>query len=248
MMVGLGGDVPSWELSRYGLPLRFSALDDEGYSLRGNSRSLLYKGRERSHRFTVLNDGAFEYDVILKKEPSTNVVELLIDGAEYYDFYRQPYFVKDDFLKGSYAVYRKENYAGCGTGKICHIHRPKIIDASGRWVWGDLIVAGNKLLIVIPEQWLADASYPVIVDPVIGTNTVGSQEEWSYGGGQRISFEMRIPVNRFVITDNLSPRFYARRIFTVILIVANAVGILFYIPMWAISLNTERARMSNLLI
>jgi hypothetical protein len=77
-------------------------------------------------------------------------------------------------LKGSYAVYKKETQIGEGTGKLCHIHRPMIIDTRGRKIWGDLAVVGNELRITIPEQWLAEASYPVIVDPVIGTSTIGS--------------------------------------------------------------------------
>jgi hypothetical protein len=98
-----------------------------------------------------------------------------MEGAENFDFYRQPDFVKEPFLRGSYAVYKKETLVGEGTGKLCHIHRPQIIDARGRRCWGDLSVVGNELSITIPEQWLSKAKYPVIVDPTIGTTTVGSQ-------------------------------------------------------------------------
>jgi hypothetical protein len=38
-----------------------------------------------------------------------------------------------------------------------------------------LSVIGNRLCITIPENWLSEAKYPVIVDPTIGTTTVGSQ-------------------------------------------------------------------------
>jgi hypothetical protein len=37
-----------------------------------------------------------------------------------------------------------------------------------------LSVAGNELHITIPEKWLGEAKYPVVVDPTIGTTTVGS--------------------------------------------------------------------------
>ena len=97
-----------------------------------------------------------------------------MEGAEKYDFFRQPDFVPDPFLKGSYAVYKKVTLLGEGTGKLCHIHRPEIIDARGRRCWGDLAVVGNCLCITIPETWLSEAAYPVIVDPTIGTTTVGS--------------------------------------------------------------------------
>jgi hypothetical protein len=206
LAVSLGGEVPDWELSRLGCPLRFGAFDDEGFAVRGNSRRLLYKGRRRSHRFTILDDNHFEYDVILKNEPDTNVIELYIDGADDYVFYRQPDFVDNDFLKGSYAVYRKERIVGEGTGKLCHIHRPKIIDAGGRWVWGGLVIAGNKLFITIPETWLADARYPVIVDPVIGTSTIGSQTKW-YDWDDELSalvFDQQLAMNRYTATQQLT--------------------------------------------
>jgi hypothetical protein len=209
LMVSLGGKAPDWELSRLGCPLRFGAFDDESFAVRGNSKRLLYKGYKRSHRFTILNDNHFEYDVILKKEPDTNVIELYIDGAGNYDFYRQPDFVSNDFLKGSYAVYRKDRIIGYGTGKLCHIHRPKIIDARGRWVWGDLFIAGNKLLITIPETWLADARYPVIVDPVVGCNTIGTQTQWDpWFEGELYDFDVEesLFVNRFYVNQTVSDR------------------------------------------
>jgi hypothetical protein len=104
-----------------------------------------------------------------------------MEGAENFDFFRQPDFVPDKFLKGSYAVYKKETLVGEGTGKLCHIHRPEIIDARGRRCWGDLAVTGNELRITIPERFLSGAKYPIIVDPTIGTTTVGSFDKYWTG-------------------------------------------------------------------
>ena len=173
--VTLGKFTPSFGLHRYKQGLRFVPSDDEGFTLRGDKQRLLYKGRKRSHRFTILGDMAFEYDCVLNREPESNVISLRMEGAENFDFFRQPDFVKEPFFKGSYAVYKKEKLVGEGTGKLCHIHRPEIIDARGRRCWGELSVVGNELHITIPENWLAEAKYPVIVDPTIGTTTVGSQ-------------------------------------------------------------------------
>jgi len=172
--VVLGKKSPSFGLHRYKQGLQFLPLDDDGYTMRGDKRRLLYQGRRRSHRFTILGDTSFEYDCILHKEPESNVVSLLIDGAEHFDFFRQPDFIKDPYLKGSYAVYKKITMIGEGTGKLCHIHRPLIIDARGRRVWGTLAVVGNMLHIIIPENWLGEAKYPVIVDPVVGNTVVGA--------------------------------------------------------------------------
>ena len=175
-LIELGKNVPSFGISRWGKnALRFVPVDDEGFAVHGDRNRLLYKGRRRSHRFTVHSDTSFEYDCILLKEPESNVITLLMEGAENFDFYRQPDFVPDDFLKGSYAVYKKDTLIGQGTGKLCHIHRPLIIDALGRKVWGELAVVGNELRITIPEWWLASAKFPVTVDPTIGTTTIGSQ-------------------------------------------------------------------------
>jgi hypothetical protein len=125
-----------------------------------------------------------------------------MEGAENFDFFRQPDIVKDPFLKGSYAVYRKAPIVGEGTGKLCHIHRPKIIDRRGRWVWGDLSVADNELHITIPETWLNDAKYPVIVDPTIETTTVGSQTPQQAGWNEKNPWLLHeFGVNRYIMTE-----------------------------------------------
>jgi hypothetical protein len=74
-MVELGQNLPSWELRRWGgSGLRFVPPEDEGFTLRGDKRRLVYKGRRRSHRFTILGDTAFEYDCILEKEPENSAI------------------------------------------------------------------------------------------------------------------------------------------------------------------------------
>jgi hypothetical protein len=125
-----------------------------------------------------------------------------MEGAEHYDFFRQPDFIKDPFLKGSYAVYKKETLLGEGTGKLCHINRPLIIDARGRRIWGDLSVEGNRLCITIPETWLSEAKYPVVVDPAIGTSSIGSQTPQAVGWGSMNPYLIyEFGVNRFLMTE-----------------------------------------------
>jgi len=214
--VELGKNTPSFGINRWGNhALRFVPPDDEGFSVRGDKRQLLYKGRRRSHRITVHSDTSFEYDCILFKEPDSNTVSLRMEGAENFDFFRQPDFVRDPFLKGSYAVYKKETLIGQGTGKLCHIHRPLIIDALGRRCWGALAIIGNELRITIPEKWLAEAKYPVTVDPTVGTTQIGSQ--WQYYNDDydpdwdeeedmwlQEFFEGSTPVNKFLIPENIN--------------------------------------------
>ena len=202
-IVELGKTSPYFGLRRWAGNdgLRFVPFDDEGFLLRGDKRRLVYKGSRRSHRFTVLGDTAFEYDCILNKEPESNVISLKMEGAEKFDFFRQPDFLEDPLLAGSYAVYKKDTLLGEGTGKLCHIHRPEIIDARGRRCWGKLAIIGNELQITVPEQFLSEVKYPVIVDPTIGTTTVGSQFKV---GGDVLNFEFKIPVNRFLVSDAIN--------------------------------------------
>jgi len=208
LMVSLGEKNPTWGVSRWGgRGLRFVPPDDEGFAVRGDKQKLEYKGRRRSHRFTILGDSAFEYDVILNREPDSNVISLRMEGAENFDFFRQPDFVPGQFLKGSYAVYKKETLLGDGTGKLCHIHRPEIIDARGRRCWGDLAVVGNELRITIPEKWLSEAAYPVIVDPTVGTSTLGSLTHWDNVENEsydQLYMEVGGYVNRFLIPETLN--------------------------------------------
>jgi hypothetical protein len=185
-MVSLGRDKPSWELNRWGRDvLRFVALDDGGYSVRGDKWTLHYTGEKQSHRFTILDGDHFEYDIILKKEPESNRLFLAIEGWEGFDFFRQPDSTGPEYLRGSYAVYKKETVINSpayhvGPGKMCHIHRPKIIDARGRWVWGDVWIDTGVMALTIPEGWLGEAAYPVVVDPVVGSCTVGAYYKYDY--------------------------------------------------------------------
>jgi hypothetical protein len=211
-VVGLGEEVPSFGFSRWGggEVLRVLPGEEEGFSFRGDSRYAQYTGHGKSHRFTILGENSFEYDCILNREPQSNVLSFRLEGAENLDFFRQPDTLKNPLLAGSYAVYKKETFAGEGTGKLCHIHRPKIIDASGREVWGDVCISGGKLTITIPENWLAHARYPVVADPVIGTGTVGSQYLFLPPGYDEeddpweLTFELEIAVNRFPVPEPIT--------------------------------------------
>ena len=205
LTVSLGEKKPSFGLKRFNQGLRFIPPDDEGFTLRGDRRRLLYKGRRRSHRFTILGDCSFEYDCILLKEPESNVITLRMEGAENFDFLRQPDFLKDPLLSGSFAVYKKDTVVGEGTGKLCHIHRPEIIDARGRRCWGELSVVGNELRVTIPENWLGEAKYPVVVDPTVGTTTVGSLTtgpDPNNSGYDRPWLDCEYTVNKFLVPQN----------------------------------------------
>ena len=128
--------------------------------------------------------GAFEFEIVLRDKPLSNVVTMQVDMQGLVAYY-QPELTQEeidegayrpDDVVGSYAVY----HATCGqmhraedaqkymTGKAFHIYRPKVMDANGDWVWGELSLEGETLSITIDQTWLDSAAYPVRVDPTFG--------------------------------------------------------------------------------
>jgi hypothetical protein len=62
------------------------------------------------------------------------------------------------------------------TGKAFHIYRPKAIDATDDTIWCSIAIdtAASTLTLSVDAGWLASASYPVVIDPIIGTNNEGA--------------------------------------------------------------------------
>lgn len=128
-----------------------------------------------------LSDG-YEINLILNKQPPTNVFEypLVIQNAV---FYYQPALTaaeiaagcsRPDNVVGSYAVYGTKSNNEYGTGKIMHIYRPKVFDAKGAWVWGALDYKNGVLSVTVDPVWLSKAVYPVTVDPTFGYSSQGA--------------------------------------------------------------------------
>jgi hypothetical protein len=76
-----------------------------------------------------------------------------------------------------------------------------------------LSIAENRLCITIPKIWLSEAKYPVVVDPTIGTTTVGSLEKWydpdNHDDDDELNwkplwFEFSIAVNKFSVTQAIN--------------------------------------------
>lgn len=147
--------------------------------------------------FTQNQRGGFEFEILLKENPSTNRIILDIDtqGLKYH--YQPPLTmeeiaggaVRPENVVGSYAVYhdnRSNVHASAQDadkyrcGKAFHIYRPKVIDAAGDWVWAELNIdeEAGALTITIPQDWLNKAVYPVAVDPAFGYETLGASDQW----------------------------------------------------------------------
>ena len=123
-------------------------------------------------------EGGYEFEVILKEPPKTNVVEFTLE-TKGLDFFYQPELTQEEIdqgserpenVVGSYAVYHstkgglnRADGMEYKTGKAFHIYRPKIIDSVGMEVWGALNVnsVNGLLTVTIPQDFLDKAVYPV---------------------------------------------------------------------------------------
>jgi len=160
--------------------------------------------------------GGFEFEVILKEKPISNVVRFSVQSKEL-NFYYQPEIsdkkaqesldeyatiiaqgkpsnvsseiwqralddapttlleakrkIRPENVVNSYAVYhtnKKGDYTQLGgknyrAGKAFHVYRPKITDADGNWIWGELQIDPEQgiLSVTIDRPWLNKAVYPV---------------------------------------------------------------------------------------
>ncbi len=146
------------------------------------------KGSTEAHFYDIEN--GYEFEVIYHKKPKTNITEFTIE-TKGLDFWYQGELTEDQIARGchrpenavgSYAVYMeklKKTYTGktqYRTGKVGHIYRPKVTDASGKEIWGILNVDVEKgiLSVTVPQEFLDTAKYPVVVDPTIGYDVAGS--------------------------------------------------------------------------
>jgi len=157
-------------------------------------KTIIAKDKDgRNVEFKQNELGGFEFEVILKKKPKTNKIVLNIE-TQGLKFYYQPELtpeeiaegaVRPDNVVGSYAVYHatrtnmhrgKADAEKYKCGKAFHIYRPKIVDAEGNWIWGELSVdeKAGTLTITIDQTWLDNAVYPVSIDPNFGYETQGS--------------------------------------------------------------------------
>lgn len=126
------------------------------------------------------HDG-FEFEIILNEKPSTNKVALSVQSKGL-DFYYQDGIPKDineripDNVVGSFAVYRKEPISN-HSNKAFHIFRPWAVDSNGQKVWCSFDSKWNgdgDLEISIPEDFINNAAYPILIDPTYGYLAAGA--------------------------------------------------------------------------
>lgn len=76
---------------------------------------------------------------------------------------------------GSYAVFHSSKKGNeYRAGKAYHIYRPELIDAEGKRAWADLLIENDLLTIILPQEVIDIASYPLVVDPTFGYTGAGA--------------------------------------------------------------------------
>lgn len=150
-------------------------------------------------------DGGLEIEILLKEKPSTNLFEFSVSTKGLNFFYQPPLTqeekdqgaIRDEEIEGSYAVYHKtkggmNDAAGMEykVGKAYHIPRPFAYDANGMGVFCDLSISIPEdetqlgiLTVTVPQDFLDNAVYPVVVDPTFGYTSQGAS---SAGIGAKI--------------------------------------------------------------
>lgn len=184
-----------------------------------------------SYNFTINEDGGIEFDLVLKEDPQENVFEFPVEENGLKFYYQSPLnpehptwededgdgeadSFRPEMVIGSYAVYYEEQESTVKealvgekykAGKAFHIYRPKVTDASGNEVWGELNWdEENKILRVsVDRVWLDNAAYPVRIDPNIGYETAGGTQHSVSSGYMRSTF----PISAF--SDGAVTKIYA---------------------------------------
>ncbi len=173
--VGLQGDIVNWE----------SASIGAGFYKKEKRETKAKDRNNKEHSFVSSENGSFEFEIVLYEQPKSNVIILPIQTKGLKFYYQGPLtdkekdegIVRPDDVAGSYAVYHESKKDGkYSTGKAFHIYRPRIIDANGKGIWGELNIdtEAQALKITISPTWLGNAAYPVVVDPEFGYTSIGA--------------------------------------------------------------------------
>ena len=192
---------PQVKIQRWDNEVNFSLRlkhTEKNHTVEFDGEKIKWKGAKVEAHFydkpEASEDGGHEFEVILKEKPKTNIIEFSLN-TKGVDFFYQPALTQQEIdegairpenVVGSYAVYaseQKANWKGgkeYKVGKVGHIYRPKIYDATGKECWGSLSVdkEAGKLSVEIPQEFLDKAVYPVVVDPTFGYTTVGATSDY----------------------------------------------------------------------
>lgn len=169
------------------------ALIIEQSAAHGSTAARVSDGRI-AHELFVRDDGSFEWCIVLASRPPANRFAYGLRSRNARFLYQGPLSARDiadgvyrpDSVMGSYAVYHasaRNNIVlpnggvnSYGTGKLCHIYRPRAWDTVGDTVWCDMYIdtLADTIAVVVPHAFLDSAVYPVVLDPTFGYTDVGA--------------------------------------------------------------------------
>jgi len=192
--------MPQVKIKRWDNDANFSIrmiedFDPSEADVETNEDKILYKKDTFEARFYLLppccleeTPKASEFDVVFYTKPSSNRVEFSIKTKNLL-FYKQLPLTPSEIYEGvtrsqevvnSYAVFHANKAGGIyGTGKAFHIYRPIIYDANDDYTYGDIIINPGRnnetgtMTIIVPQEFLDNAVYPIIVDPTLGYTSLG---------------------------------------------------------------------------
>jgi len=151
-----------WDREEY-LDVGLSGVPDNK-RMEGNKLIQEYSDYDVNFYPLNISDGGFEFEVVLNKIPSSNIINFDINSTDL-EFYYQPALNiemnnascnetdcqgshRPIDVVGSYAVYHssKSNNKYM-TGKFAHIYRPLIIDANNKTIWAELNIENGIMSI-----------------------------------------------------------------------------------------------------
>jgi hypothetical protein len=204
----IGTFYPQVKVMRWDNEVNFSArlVNDELTPVLSDSLGIIkWEGSAIDCRFYSIQDtehpqGAYEFNVILKEIPKSNIITFTIQ-TKGLDYFYQPKLTEEEIKRGclrpdnvvgSYAVYYQGNFTNYEGGKLYrsgkafHIYRPGIIDAVGSKVWGELNIDIDKglLTVTIPQEFLDKATYPIqhSAGLTLGYSTIGGSTDTPAAG------------------------------------------------------------------
>lgn len=162
----------------------------------GSTLGVSYVGHDEIRAYTipprdVLHEDGFEIEAVLLAKPDTNRFAFPLEGYESFQFDHQPALAN---LNADGATWEVAPHGGtwhraidvvdswsiherASGDKVFHVYRPRITDANGISVWGQLEYADGVFTVVAPQAFLDHAAYPVVVDPTFGFTSAGASDD-----------------------------------------------------------------------
>lgn len=153
-----------------------------------NENKTELKTDKRIDKWSILEDGKLDYEIVLEEKQPSNVLSLEIKCSKELRFSHQRELTQEEINEGfsrpdwsinSYAVFCNKIHNEYANGKVAHIERSWVEDKNGNRSWCEQNIEVNNGIgtwnITIPENIYNDESlYPLTVGPILGYSVQGS--------------------------------------------------------------------------